>query len=422
MTHKPFLVGPFTQILTLAGLPLKGALRDNQLECLTDAGIRVRDGVIEAIGPFASMEKEALREGLEVIRIREKAVATPGWVDAHTHTCFAGSRARDYALRNSGSTYLEIAAAGGGIWDTVQQTRKAPENYLENRIVERCRKFATDGVTTLEIKSGYGLHPEGEVKMLRAIQKAGRRTGQDLVATCLAAHMVPRDFKGTPEDYLESLANDLLPVVNSEGLAKRVDIFVEESAFTPGQALVYLKKAAAMGFDLTVHADQFTTGGSRVAIQSGARSADHLEASGPQEVRQLAESGVIAMALPGASLGLGCGYTPARALLDAGAALAIASDYNPGSAPMGDLIAQASILGAAEKLSNAEVLAGVTFRAAAALGLTDRGTLAPGSRADFNIYHTEHYNEITYHQGQLKPHSVWKDGRCILEAKAEGHD
>jgi imidazolonepropionase len=168
-----------------------------------------------------------------------------------------------------------------------------------------------------------------------------------------------------------------------------------------------------MGFDITVHADQFSTSGSQVAVDFGAISADHLEASAKKEIELLAKSNVIATALPGASIGLGCDFTPARKLLDAGAALAIASDHNPGSAPMGNLLAQASILATFEKLSNAEVLAGLTFRAAAALNLKDRGILETGKLADFVVFPTKNYQEITYQQGQLKPSMVWKNGKKV---------
>ena len=236
----------------------------------------------------------------------------------------------------------------------------------------------------------------------------------DLVATCLAAHTIPRDFKGSGAQYLDMLGEELLPLLLQEELTRRLDIFVEQGAFSPREAESYLRKGKSMGFDLTVHADQFTTGGSEVAIRCGALSADHLEASGPDEIGALAGSDVVATALPGASLGLGCGFTPARALLDAGACLAIASDYNPGSAPMGDLLTQAAILGTFEKLSNAEVLAGITSRAAAALGFADRGRLLPGMLADLVVFPADHFNEILYHQGQLRPSAVWKRGECIL--------
>jgi len=190
---------------------------------------------------------------------------------------------------------------------------------------------------------------------------------------------------------------------------------VEESAFSPAEIIPYLRAGKAMGFELTLHADQFTPVGSEVAISCGAISADHLEASGPEQIQALAQSDVVATALPGASIGLGCDFTPARSLLDAGACLAIASDYNPGSAPMGDLLTQASLLGTFEKLTNSEVLAGITFRGAKALGLEDRGRLLPGMKGDLTVFPADHFNEILYHQGQLRPAHVWKNGACVLD-------
>ena len=397
----------------MSGLPLKGALADSDLPVLEDAGILLHGERILELGAYGDLEKKAAELGAGRWNPGPEVIALPGLIDCHTHTCYAGTRARDYALRNSGKTYLEIARAGGGIWDTVTQTRQAHPDELRRLLAERCARFLADGVTTLEVKSGYGLSVAEELKMLRVIRDAGPEVTQDLVPTCLAAHMLPKDFEGSPTEYLALLLEELLPVVLKEGLAGRVDAFVEASAFGGEEILPYLNQAREMGFDITVHADQFSTGGSAVAIASGAVSADHLEASGPEEILALAGSPVIATALPGASLGLGCGYTPARALLDAGAALAIASDYNPGSAPMGDLVAQAAILGAAEKLTNAEVWAGITCRAAAALRLADRGRLEPGLLADLTLYRTPHFNEILYRQGRLKPAWVWKNGQCV---------
>jgi imidazolonepropionase len=356
------------------------------------------------------MAGEAKTDKIEILELPAGSVGVPGFIDAHTHSCFAGTRARDYALRNSGSSYLEIAKAGGGIWDSVKQTRKATPAELEALLLKRIRRFLNSGITTLEVKSGYGLSVSEEIKMLRVIRSASEKTEMDLVSTCLAAHTCPKDFHGSNVEYLQLLEAELLPLLVKEGLTSRLDAFVEQSAFTPSEILPYLKKGKTMGFDLTLHADQFTTGGSAVAISCGALSADHLEASGPAEIQALAKSEVIATALPGASLGLGCGFTPSRALLDAGACLAIASDYNPGSAPMGDLLTQAALLGTFEKLSNAEVLAGITFRAAAALGLHDRGRLVKGYKADIAVFQTEHYNEVLYHQGQLRPVQVLKNG------------
>ncbi|MEM1336793.1 MAG: imidazolonepropionase [Bacteroidota bacterium] len=404
------LIGPFTQLLPMSGLHIKGALKDDALTVIPNGGVLVAAGKILTVGTFKDLKQEANH----VQQLDGEIIAVPGFVDAHTHICFGGSRARDYALRNSGKTYLEIAKAGGGIWDTVLKTREAPEADLSQGVVKRANEHLKRGVTTLEVKSGYGLSVKEELKMLRAIKTAGAKATPDLIPTCLAAHMPPKDQPGSPRQYLQKLIETLLPQIKAEKLTHRIDAFIEESAFSREEIAPYLKTALAMGFDLTLHADQFSTGGSEIAVKYNAISADHLEASSDKEITLLANSNTIATALPGASLGLGCDFAPARKLLDAGAALAIASDHNPGSAPMGNLLAQASILGTFQKLSNAEVLAGITCRAAAALNLKDRGVLTKGNTADITAFPTGNYQEITYNQGQLLPCAVWKNGRKVL--------
>ncbi|UOB17747.1 imidazolonepropionase [Abyssalbus ytuae] len=406
-SKKLKLTGPFKQIITLAGLPLRGPLKNEHLEIIDEGGILIENDTIIEVGKFESLKHKAGH----IEYIEEDLVALPGFIDAHTHICFAGSRARDYAMRNAGKTYLEIAREGGGIWDTVTKTRQATVEELTRNTIKRAEKHLQNGVTTIEVKSGYGLSVEEELKMLRAITKANESTQADLIPTCLAAHILPKDFEGSHEAYLKQMASTLLPEVKSRKLANRVDIFIEEEAFDGRVALEYLKKAAHAGFDITVHADQFSTGGSKIAIEAGAVSADHLEASTNKEIQQLAKSNVIPVALPGASLGLGCNFTPARKLLDAGTSLVIASDWNPGSAPMGNLLTQASILGSYQKLSNAEVLAAITFRAATALKLTDRGKIEKGLLADVTAFPCRDVNEILYHQGELKPTRIWKKGK-----------
>ena len=406
--NKPLLIGPFTQLLPMTGLPLKGALKDEQLTIIENGGILISEGKILKVGVFDELKSS----DIDIHQIEGQQVCLPGFVDSHTHICFGGTRARDYAFRNAGKTYLEIAKAGGGIWDTVTQTRKASQDELVKDIISRSQKHLNNGVTTIEVKSGYGLSVDEELKMLRAIKQANETSNATLIPTCLAAHMKPKDWN-QDKDYLDVIINELFPIIKTENLANRVDAFVEESAFSPEEIKPYFQKAKEMRFDITVHADQFTTGGSQVAVDFDAVSADHLEASTEKEIQLLAKSSTIATALPGASLGLGCAYTPARKILDAGGALSIASDHNPGSAPMGDLLTQASILGTFEKLSNTEVLAGITSRAAAALRLEDRGKLEAGAVADFVVFPTDNYQEITYHQGQLKPSEVWKKGAPI---------
>jgi imidazolonepropionase len=405
------LIGPISQLLSLRDLPHKGRINDSALYTISNAGIAIDNDTIVAVDSWdvlvAAYPNATKRE------LDQNYVAVPGYIDCHTHLCFGGNRARDFALRNAGVSYLEIAQSGGGIWDTVTQTRKCTEKELTQIVIQNANKQLQLGITTIEVKSGYGLSVEEEIKMLRAIRNGNKETAADLVATCLAAHLPPKDFSGTNEDYLNYLVTNLFPVLQSEKHTNRIDAFIETSAFSALEIAPYLQSAKGLGFDITIHADQFTTSGSEVAVQYGALSADHLEASGGKEIELLAQSKTIAVALPGASVGLGCAFAPARKILDKGGALAIASDWNPGSAPMGDLICQASILATFEKLTTAEVFAGITFRAAAALDLFDRGRLIAGNKADFVLYPSNDYRDILYYQGSLRPSKVWKSGKLV---------
>lgn len=405
------IIGPFKQIITLAGLPIKGALKDEQLEIVENAAIAVKDGKIEAIADLKELQNTYPNAAFE--EIQDDRVLLPGFVDSHTHICFGGKRSKDFAMRLNGKTYLEIAESGGGIWSTVTNTRKDSTQELFESAFERAERHIQTGVTTIEVKSGYGLSIEDELKMLDAIQMLKEKSKATIIPTFLGAHMKPRDFEGSNTEYLQLLVDEVFPIIQSKNLAKRVDIFTEQSAFSIDESKVYLQKAKDAGFEITVHADQFTPGSSTMAVELGAVSADHLEFSGEEEIKAVANSNTVAVALPGASIGLGMQYTPARKLLDAGACLAIASDWNPGSAPMGDLLTQASILATFEKLSMAEVLAGITFRTAQALNLTDRGRLEKGMKADFISFPTDDFRDIIYYQGQLKPNQVWIDGSSI---------
>ena len=409
------LIGPLSQVIPMTGIPIKGPVSDSQLQVIEDAGILCADGLVKSIDNYKKLASEVKGLDVQFIQLEGNHSCLPGFVDAHTHICFGGSRARDYAMRNAGKTYLEIAEEGGGIWDTVQQTRKATQKELVKGILKRSKQHLRNGVTTIEVKSGYGLSLEEELKMLNAIKEADSQYPLDFISTCLAAHMLPRDFKGNSSEYLSEISEQLFPILKKDKLANRVDAFIEKGAFNEAEITPYLSKAVEMGFDITIHADQFSVGGSDVAVKFNAVSADHLEASTSHEIELLAKSNVIATALPGASLGLGCDFTPARKMLDAGGALAIASDHNPGSAPMGDLLTQAAILGTMQKLTNAEVLAGITYRAAAALNLNDRGKLKPGYLADFSLFHTADFNEVLYNQGSFKPCIVFKKGKLIYD-------
>ncbi len=402
--NKNKLIGPFRQLLPMSSLPTKGAIGDDQLVVMENAGIAIKDGKIIEVGEFETMAKE----NTHIEEITEDVIGLPGFIDCHTHMIWGGSRARDYSLRMHGESYEKILEGGGGIFDTVGKTREESKAELVTDFERRATRHLSSGVTTFEVKSGYGLDKDNEIKMLEVIQETNIKS--DVIATCLAAHVCPKEFSDKAE-YLNYVLDEILPEVKQRNLATRVDAFIEPSAFEAEVARDYLKRAKTMGFELTIHADQFSTGGSELAVELGAQSADHLEATAEGGISNLARSETVAVALPGASLGLGIQFTAARKLLEAGASLAIATDWNPGSAPMGDLLTQAAILGIYEKLSSAEIFSGITFRAAKALGLSDRGILEEGKVADLVSFQTNDYREILYNQGQMRANRVWKRGK-----------
>lgn len=402
------LTGPFKQILTMDNLPPKGHLSDDQLEIIPDGGILHQHGKIIEIGKYEQLKHK--NPDVTIERLDGDWVVLPGMIDVHTHICWAGSRANDYALRLSGKSYLEMAESGGGIWNTVEKTRKTTRIELAELTAQRAQKLLKQGVTTIEVKSGYGLSFEDELEMLEAIKLADRNSLAELVPTCLAAHILPQDFDGNEVEYLQHIIDKLLPEIKKKNLTKRVDIFVEKSAFSVTEAKYYLLKAKELGFEIAIHGDQFTTGVAELANEVKAVSIDHLEAANDEEIAILAKGNVIPVVLPGASIGLGEPFAPAHKLLDAGTSLVIASDWNPGSAPMGNLLTVAAILGAFEKLTMTEVLAALTCRAALALNKPDRGILKPELKADFIAFKTNDYREILYRQGELKPEKVWKNG------------
>lgn len=418
--HTSKIIGPFKQIIPMTGLNDKGPIKDQNLSIVKNGGIWINDGLINKIGEFDTLIKEAQQTDhhVKIEETESDLVALPGLIDAHTHICFAGSRAKDHAARNDGKSYLDIAKSGGGIWSTVGATRSCSQDELQDLTLSRIDSLIKQGITTAEVKSGYGLDTESEIKILRAINEASQQTPINIIPTCLAAHIKPKDFDGDAAQYLDYILSDLVPKIKEENLCNRFDIFIEDTAFTPQLSSSYLHSLQQKGFDLTVHGDQFTTGGSKVAVEIGALSVDHLEVSGSEEIDLIAKSSTIAIALPGASLGLGVSFTPARKLLDAGASLAIASDWNPGSAPMGQLVTEASILANYEKLSAAEVWAGLTFRAASALNLTNVGLLKEDYQADICAYPTNDFREILYHQGSLNVAKTWKSGQLIFSADA----
>ncbi len=389
----------------MVNLPERGAISDNSLEIIDDGGVVIEDGKIIEVGDFLSLSKN----NLDVREITYPCVLLPGFIDSHTHVCHYGNRSDEYAKRNSGISYQQILEEGGGIHNTMNSTSNSTDEQLTDDTLNRLKRHFQEGVLTCEVKSGYAPNLEDEVRMLRIINEIDSSNDIDLIPTCLAAHVTPKKYESSKK-YLDSIVNDLLPIIKEENLSNRVDIFIEEKAFSITEASNFLEKIKS-DFYITAHANQFTSGGLKVGVDNGAVSVDHLEVITDQEIDYLSKSDTTGVVLPGCSLGLGIPFAPARKLLDYNCKVSIASDWNPGSAPMGDLLMQASLLGSTEKLSNAEVLAGITCRAANALSLEDRGSLENGKIADMIGFKTNDFRDILYNQGKLKPSFICKRGK-----------
>ncbi len=389
----------------MVNLPERGAISDNSLEIIDDGGVVIEDGKIIEVGDFLSLSKN----NLDVREITYPCVLLPGFIDSHTHVCHYGNRSDEYAKRNSGISYQQILEEGGGIHNTMNSTSNSTDEQLTDDTLNRLKRHFQEGVLTCEVKSGYAPNLEDEVRMLRIINEIDSSNDIDLIPTCLAAHVTPKKYESSKK-YLDSIVNDLLPIIKEENLSNRVDIFIEEKAFSITEASNFLEKIKN-DFYITAHANRFTSGGLKVGVDNGAVSVDHLEVITDQEIDYLSKSHTTGVVLPGCSLGLGIPFAPARKLLDYNCKVSIASDWNPGSAPMGDLLMQASLLGSTEKLSNAEVLAGITCRAANALSLEDRGSLENGKIADMIGFKTNDFRDILYNQGKLKPSFICKRGK-----------
>jgi imidazolonepropionase len=330
------------------------------------------------------------------------AVVTPGLVDCHTHLVYAGQRAREFEQRLQGATYEDLARAGGGIRSTVSATRAATDGTLFTLARGRLQALMAEGVTTVEIKSGYGLSFEHEARCLRVARRLGREHAATVRTTYLAAHALPPEYDGRPDDYVDALA-EWLPALHAEGLVDAVDAFCDTIGFSPAQTRRVFDAARRLGLPVKLHAEQLSDqGGARLACEHRALSCDHLEHLSPDGVRAMAESGAVAVLLPGAYYFLReTKPPPVQALREAGVPMAIATDHNPGSAPTLSLLLMLNMACTLFRLTPEEALRGATLHGARALGLEQtHGSLEAGKRADFAVWDVEHPNELAYWFGR----------------------
>ena len=388
----------------MSNLPLKGSITDEKLEIIENGGVIIDGDKILEVGKFSDLVKKEKN----IFEIDFQSVLVPGFIDCHTHICHYGSRSEEYSKRNAGMSYQQILSEGGGIHNTMTATENASDEELERVTVSRLDRHFNEGVLTCEIKSGYGSDLNQEVRLLNIINKINKNHAMGIIPTCLAAHVTPKIYNSSSE-YLNKIIEELIPILEKKKLTNRIDIFIEEKAFSVSESFDYLSQLKNK-FDITVHANQFSSGGVKVGVDCGAKSVDHLEVIDDNEIRYLSNSNTSAVVLPGCSLGLGIPFAPARKLLDNNCKLSIATDWNPGSAPMGDLLQQSSLLGSIEKLSSAEVFSAITYRSADALGLNDRGKIEKEKLADFIGFKTDDYRDILYNQGKLKPSFICKRG------------
>ena len=406
------LVVNCSQLVTLKGprRPRVGA-EMRELAIIEGGAMLVRDGLIERVGgreevePFIDADCEVFDAGGRVV--------TPGFVDAHAHPVFAGNRADEFEKRAAGVSYQEIAAAGGGIRSTVRRTRAADEDELFEVALRREQWFLRTGTTTVEAKSGYGLSMDDELKMLRVVRRLNAEGKLSYVPTFLGAHEVPDEYRGRREEYVSLVAEEMLPRVAAEGLAEFCDVFCEEKVFTVEDARRVLQAARAQGLGLRVHADQLTRGGGALlAAELRAKTADHLEHTDAEGIAALGAAGVQPVLLPGSVYALGSTrYPAARAMIDAGLAVVLATDFNPGSSPTPSMTMVLSLASTQMKLTPAEGLTAATVNAAYSLERgAEAGTLEAGKRADFVVHDCADYRELAYFFGVEHAHATYVGG------------
>lgn len=406
------LIHNIQQLLTLS------TTEDNPLGLIENGAILIESDHITWIGT----NNDAKKQNADLTIDAQGGVVTPGLIDSHTHTIFAGDRAGEFEMRLQGKTYLEIAQAGGGILKTVEATRKASEQELYELTEKRLKRMLSYGVTTVEVKSGYGLDFETEVKCLRVLQQLQQKLPMTIVPTYMGAHDIPPEFKDRTDDYVDLLCNEQIPAIAKEKLADFCDVFCEKGYFDVAQSKRILETAHAHGMKLKIHAEEFyNLGGAKLAGELNATSADHLLHISDSGIAALKAGGTVATLLPGTAFYLRIKeYAPALKLLAAGVPVALATDFNPGSCTIDNLQLIMSLACLQMNMTPVDVLKGVTTHAAKAVELqTDRGTLEVGKLADLVLWDAKNYQELLYYVGRNPVKDVIVGGQHFSRAQLE---
>ncbi|GAB3790027.1 imidazolonepropionase [Dyella agri] len=398
--------------LLLTHATLAGCAGDASFGLLENAALACADGRIAWIGPMHDLPVNAQAARVEDLA---GALLTPGLVDCHTHLVFGGNRANEFDMRLNGASYEQIARAGGGIVSSVRATRAASEDALFAQSLPRARALLADGVTTLEVKSGYGLDIETERRMLRVARRIGAELGITVRTSFLGLHALPPEYRERRDDYVALVCDEMLPALAAEGLVDAVDAFCERIAFTPAETRRLFERAQQLGLPVKLHAEQLSDqGGAALVASFDGLSADHLEHLGETGIAAMAEAGTVAVLLPGAFYALRETQLPPVAALRAhGVPIAIATDCNPGTSPLLSLRLAANMACTLFRLTPDEALRAITANAARALGLADRGALAVGQRADLVSWHARQPAELCYWIGGSLVRQVYVAGQSV---------
>jgi len=391
----------------------------NEINPVSGHSIIIENDIIKDIIPNSSLKNLSSRE---IIDVKDKTIL-PGLVECHTHTAFAGSRADEFRMKIAGIHYEEIAAKGGGILSTVDAARKSSFEELVKIISPRIQYFISQGITTLEIKSGYGLDFENEMKLLHVINHLNEIFEIDIIPTFLGAHTFPPEFKRNHAAYVELIINKMIPHIAKNKLAVFCDAFCEKTAFTADEVELIFTKAAESGLGLKLHTEQFNNiGGLRVALQKNAVSVDHLEVLADEDIQSLANSDTVATLLPGVSFFLNYGYAPARKLIDSNAIISLSTDYNPGSSHIANLNFIMSLACLKMRMTIEESISAVTINAAKALNKNNEvGSIEPEKKADFAVLDTEEYADIVYQVGKNINIMTLKNGNIIYDKNGDSN-